>query len=298
MSIAIDLSQLPAPNVIEAIAFEQINAEIQADLLALMPELADVLQLESEPITKLIEICSYREMLLRARINDAARALLLAYSAGTDLDHKAAEMNISRLVVTPANPDAVPPTLAIYENDDRLRLRVQMALESATVAGPEGSYIFQTLSASAYVRDVSVTSPVPGNVLVTILSTNADMQPDADLIATVQTHLSGKKVRPLSDTIIVQAAQIVDYIVTAVIHCYPGPSSAPVLEAAITALSAYTESTAKIGEDITLSGIYAALHQPGVKRVDLISPTADIVIGTTQAARCISANISIGASDV
>lgn len=298
MSIAIDLSQLPAPNVIEAFTFEQVNADIQADLLALMPELADVLQLESEPITKLLEVCAYREILLRARINDAARALLLAYSAGTDLDHKAAELNISRLVVTPANPDAVPPTLAIYESDDRLRMRVQMALESATVAGPEGSYIFQALSASALVRDVSVISPAPGDILITILSTNADMQPDNDLINTVQAHLSGKKVRPLSDTPIVQAAQIVDYTVEAVIHCYPGPSSAPVLEAAIAALSAYTESTAKIGEDITLSGLYAALHQPGVKRVDLMSPAADIVISTTQAARCINVSVSMGASDV
>lgn len=298
MSIAIDLSQLPAPNVIEEFTFEQVNADIQADLLALMPELADVLQLESEPINKLLQVCAYREILLRARINDAARALLLAYSAGTDLDHKAAELNISRLVVTPANPDAVPPTLAIYESDDRLRMRVQMALESATVAGPEGSYIFQALSASALVRDVSVISPAPGDILITILSTNADMQPDNDLISTVQAHLSGKKVRPLSDTPIVQAAQIVDYTVEAVIHCYPGPSSAPVLEAAIAALSAYTENTAKIGEDITLSGLYAALHQPGVKRVDLMSPAADIIISTTQAARCINVSVSMGASDV
>lgn len=296
--IEIDLSQLPAPDVIEALNFEQIYAEMRADLISRMPELEDVLQLESEPITKLLQACSYREMLLRARINDAAHALLLAYSAGADLDHKAAEVNVARLVVTPANPDAVPPTPAIYESDDRLRTRVQMALESATVAGPEGSYIFQALSASALVRDVAVASPTPGSVLVTILSTSADMQPDADLIAAVQTHLSGKKVRPLSDTVTVQAAQIVDYIVTAVIHCYPGPSSAPVLDAAVAALSAYTSNTAKIGADITLSGIYSALHQPGVKRVDLISPAADIAISATQAARCASANISLGAPDV
>lgn len=298
MSIAIDLSQLPPPDVLEMLDFERINADIHADLIERMPELAAVLQLESEPITKLIEVCSYREMLLRARVNDAARALLLAYSTGSDLEHKAAELNIARLQVSAANPDTRPPTPAIYESDERLRLRVQMAPESATVAGPEGSYIFQALSASAKVRDVAISSPLPGDVLVTILSTDANMLADADLIATVQGHLSGKKVRPLNDTVIVQAAQIIDYTVTALIHCYPGPASGPVLEAAIAALSAYADSTAKIGEDITLSGIYAALHRPGVKRVELIAPTADIVIGPTQAARCVGAAISMGAADV
>lgn len=298
MSIAIDLSQLPPPDVIETLDFERINAEIQADLIERMPELADVLNLESEPLTKAIEVFSYREMLLRARVNDAARALLLAYSTGNDLEHKAAELNIARLQITAGNPDTIPPTLATYESDERLRLRVQMALESATVAGPEGSYIFQALSASAKVRDVAISSPVPGDVLVTILSTDADMLADDDLIATVQGHLSGKKVRPLNDTVIVQSAQVIDYTVTAVIHCYPGPASGPVLDAAIAALSAYAESIAKIGEDITLSGIYAALHRPGVKRVELIGPTTDIVIGPAQVARCVGAAISMGASDV
>lgn len=296
--MSIDLSLLPAPNVIEPLDFETLLAARRAYLLELYPDAADVIDLESEPLNKLLQESTYRELLLRARINDAARALLLAYSAGADLDHKAAEFNITRLQVAAGNSDAVPPTLPIYESDDRLRLRVQMALESATVAGPEGSYIFQALSASALVRDVAVISPAPGDVLVTILSIDEDMRPDADLIATVQAHLSGKKVRPLNDTVTVQAAQIVDYVVEAVIHCYPGPSPAPVLDAAIAALSAYDDSNAKIGADITLSGLYAALHRPGVKRVDLISPLADIVVGNTQAARCVGANIRLGAPDV
>ena len=78
MSMAIDLSGLPAPAVVEPLDAEAIIAEAKAWLLAVMPSLADTLDLESEPVTKLIELLSYRELLVRARVNDGARATMLA----------------------------------------------------------------------------------------------------------------------------------------------------------------------------------------------------------------------------
>ena len=66
----IDISQLPPPDVIETLDFEQIFADRKAALLAALPEelrepAARVLQLESEPLTKLLEESAYRELLLR-----------------------------------------------------------------------------------------------------------------------------------------------------------------------------------------------------------------------------------------
>jgi len=43
-----------------------------------------------------------------------------------------------------------------------------------------------------------------------------------------------------------------------------------------------------------LSGIYAALHIEGVDRVELTSPTADVVVGETQASWCTAINVTHG----
>ncbi|MBY0400960.1 baseplate J protein, partial [Myxococcota bacterium] len=107
MSITqIDVSGLPPPNVIEEISFEEMLAASVADLVARFPAIAGVIQLESEPARKLLEVGAFREMLVRSRINDAARAQLLAFAAGADLDHLAAFHDVTRLV---------------GETDDRLR---------------------------------------------------------------------------------------------------------------------------------------------------------------------------------
>ncbi|MGV5943123.1 baseplate assembly protein, partial [Escherichia coli] len=60
------------------------------------------LELESEPVTKLLQENAYRELLLRQRINEAAQAVMVAYAMGGDLDQIAANYNVKRLTVTPA----------------------------------------------------------------------------------------------------------------------------------------------------------------------------------------------------
>ena len=79
----IDLSQLPAPDVVETLDFEAILAERKATLISLYPEdeqeaIARTLTLESEPLVKYLEENAYREVILRQRINDAAKAVMLA----------------------------------------------------------------------------------------------------------------------------------------------------------------------------------------------------------------------------
>ena len=86
----IDLSLLPAPAVVETLDYEAILSALKADLIARAPELAPALQLESEPLVKLLEVAAWRETVLRARINDAARAVMLPWATGADLDNLAA----------------------------------------------------------------------------------------------------------------------------------------------------------------------------------------------------------------
>lgn len=285
MSIAIDLSQLPAPNIIEALDFEQINTAIQADLISRMPELADVLQLASEPITKLIETCAYRELLLRQRINEAAHAVMPAFSTGTDLDQLAAFFDISRL-------DS--------ETDDAMRARTQQSLYGLSVAGPKEAYARHARAAHPRIKDVAITSPSPGTVLVTILSLDGNGAADNGQIATVTTALSADTVRPLCDTVVVQATVITEYSVRATIETLSGPSGQAVRAAAQSAAEFYVESAHRIDNAITRSGLYAALRQNGVTRVTLLEPPqpsndTDVLIqpGILGAAWCTGVTVNL-----
>ena len=98
------------------------------------------------------------------------------------------------------------------------------------------------------------------------------------LLAAVLTTLSAEDVRPLTDQVLVQAAEIVPYTITAALTVYPGPDAATVRAAAAAATTAYAASVHRLGYDVTLSGLYAALHQPGVQRVALTAPAADLVL--------------------
>ena len=171
----IDLSQLPAPNVVEALDFERILEERKARYIALFAQdeqsaVAKALALESEPLTILLQENSEREVILRQRVNEAARAVLLAFAQKADLEHIAAEYGVRRLVIKPADTSTIPPTDAIYESDDALRERAQMAWEGLSTAGPRDSYVFHALSADGRVSDASAISPDPCDVVVSVLS--------------------------------------------------------------------------------------------------------------------------------
>lgn len=101
----IDLSQLPAPQIVDVPDFETLLAERKAEFVALHPKdeqeaVIRTLELESEPVTKLLQENAYRELLLRQRINEAAQAVMVAYAMGSDLDQLAANYNVKRLTVT------------------------------------------------------------------------------------------------------------------------------------------------------------------------------------------------------
>jgi len=291
MSSLIDMSQLAAPVVVEALDYETILSAILADLVQRDPSLTALI--ESDPAYKLLEVCAYREQLIRQRVNDAARSVMLAYAVGSDLDHLSALYGVERLLVDPGDPEAVPPIDPTYESDTRLRLRTQMAPESWTTAGSRESYIFHAMSASALIKDVAVESPTPGEVLVTVLSESGDGTPDAAMLSAVDTALSAETVRPLCDAVAVQAPQIIPYSITAELTLYVGPDTETVSQAALLAAQNYTANQHRLGMDVTLSGIYAALHQPGVQRVSLLAPLADLPVEPSQAAWCQALSVTV-----
>ncbi|WP_186025462.1 baseplate J/gp47 family protein [Burkholderia gladioli] len=283
----IDLSQLPAPDIVDTIDFETLYAERRASLLALYPadqqaELAATLALESEPLARLLQESAYREMLLRQLVNDKARGILLAYASGSTLDHIAALFDVDRLQISAGDPDnGIAPT---YEDDDSLRERVQLAPRGFSVAGPEEAYEFHARSADGRVLSASAKSPEPCVMVVTVLSRDGDGSADAALLDAVRAELDGK--RPQADQVIVQSAEIVPYAIHATLRFFAGPDRSVALAEAQKRVTQFASGMHRIGMEVTLDGLYAAMRVPGVQKVLLDSPAAGVPITAGQAPYC------------
>lgn len=286
--MTVDLSALPPPEIIEPLSFEAILAEHKADLLARHPAAAEVIDLESEPMVKLLEVGAYRELKLRARYNDEARALLLAFASDGDLDHIGVTYyrGERRLVITPADDTTLPPTPAVMETDEDYRYRLALKPYSYSVAGPSKAYEFHALSASGQVKSVSVTSPLKGTTAVHVLSRIGDGVPDAALLAAVSARLSDEEVRPLSEEVNVYAGSNSAYALDVGLVLFRGASGELALAAVQKALAAFAAEKHRLKTDVVRSAIDAAAHVAGVKKVIIDQPAADVVCGPSQAPYC------------
>lgn len=292
MSI-VNLSALPAPQVLEELDFEEI---FQGDLTAFRAHMGDdwTAQLLSDPVTKLLEVGAYRTLLNRARVNDAAKALLLAYAQGSDLDQLAGNVRLQRLVVQEANPLSVPPTERILEEDDALRERIQLVYEGLTTAGPRNSYILHARNASGLVADATAESPSPAVVDVTVLSLDDKGVASPDLLAEVMAYLNADDVRPVADRVNVRSAEILPYQIHAVLHMTGnGPENEATLAECRRRLQAWINPRRRLGVEVPRSAIDAQLHIGGVARVELTGWT-DIRPSKAQAAWCDSFDLTLG----
>jgi phage-related baseplate assembly protein len=296
--VAIDLSQLPAPEVVEQIDYEQILAERKAYAISLWPieeqaEIAARLELESEPLTKLLQENAYREMIWRQRVNEASIANMLALAKGKDLENLAANHNVKRLAIQAANPSAVPPIPLQMESDDSLRERAQMAWEGLSTAGPRNSYIFHARSADGLVADATAESPLPAEAVITVQSNQGDGTASPALLATVKAYLSDDDRRPVGDRLTVQSAQIINYQVKAkLFSSTSGPESELSLAAANARLLRFVHQRRRLGLEVSESIIHASLHVEGIRKV-VLEDWVDIIATKYQAPYCTGVELAM-----
>jgi phage-related baseplate assembly protein len=277
------LDALPRPAIVEALDVEAIIAARKARLIELQPAVAPVLALESEPLTKLVEAGAYRELMLRQRYNEEALALTLAYALGADLDHIGLTYyQEARLVIIPA-AGSVPEVL---ETDAAYRRRLQLKPASYSTAGPRDAYLFHALSAHADVLDAGVSTPYPGTSIVAVLGRAADGVPIAGCLAAVTERLNTLTVRPMCEEVIVQAAAVDVYAVELLIWTYPGFDAAAAQARALAAVQALVVQLYSVGLDVPRSALASAAHVPGVQKVQVQTPAADVVCDLTSVARC------------
>jgi len=294
-SDVINLSELEIPDAIIVPDASNIFDRWLARLRELDPEF-DAL-VESDPAYKQGEVNAYQLTLAFQRVNDAVRAVFLASARGADLDQIGANFNVKRYVITPADPDAVPPVDAELEDDDAYRERIQLSWAQLNTAGARNAYRFHARSADADVLDADAYGPEdhsrPGEVDVYVLSRTGDGTAPQTLLDKTSANLSADEVRPLTDFVSVKSAIIQRYSITAELEIPDGPDAQTVLDNAISVATSYAALSHRINTVIPLSAIYAALQQPGVVRVRLASPAADIEAEMGKAPWCQAINVTI-----
>ncbi|MBR8463663.1 baseplate J/gp47 family protein [Campylobacter sp. faydin G-24] len=342
----LNLKNLPYPNVIEELDYDELLTNIK-NLFKKYLNDDEISLLESDNYSALLETLAYRELILRARINENVKSMLLPYASGSDLDNVVSIYGIERLkgekptvsikfalstaldydVFIPAglvlvSKDGETATLkdslsikagskeimgisvldsyvkssvikceliqtplpfvltakqesdfiggAEVESDYRLRQRAVLSLKRFSTAGSAKAYIYQAMSANAKVQEVSVLNGGAGVVNVYLKTT--DMSEETR--QSVADHLSGEKVRPLTDSVIVANANIINVEIKANLELID-----MFMQDEIDKTIKATSSTLNLGEDLNLSYIYSVLHKNGVYRVNLANPTSDIKVG-------------------
>jgi phage-related baseplate assembly protein len=293
--LAPDLSLLASAKLIEEIDAEAILASQKAWILARWAEIRvgrpdlpvlDTLGLETEPMTILLQAYAYRETLLRALVNDKARAVLLAYATGTDLDHLGALFGVVRMEIASG----------VMESDERLRRRIQLAPEAFSVAGPRGAYIFHALTIDGSVADAWAYSPRDGEVIVVVAGeAGADLS-DA-VLAKLVDRFAREDTVPLTDAVMVRRAERIDYAVEEAITVPRGPDANLLRAKAIEAITVYGASRCRIGATVFRSGLITAGAVGGVEGVELQAPTANVVPAQYQIPRLTGVVVNVNISE-
>ena len=299
----INFSSIPAPEIIEELDFETILQAMIADLQERDPSYTEIL--ESDPGVKILEVAAARELILRQRINDALRATLLRYSGGGDLENLAAFYGVTRLVDEPDEAlrlRTIERIMGSSTAGGRAWYRYQALsaddrVKDAAVSSPEpgqvqvailskegeqantatGENLDQLGVAYGVVRNQGESDEdYRERVLAVVLEGGGYGFASEELIEAVDTALQADDVRVLTDTLTVVGANIVSVNVTAQIYLYP-ETPEEVFTGLEARLRAAFEAQSGMGWDVTTSWLITQLHPPGVQRVVLTLPTANVV---------------------
>lgn len=283
-AVTLDLSRFPAPLAIRDIDYEGIVAERLDRLKALMEAAGipfNVGNLKSDPAVIHQEDDGFRELLAYAAINDTYKAGLVAFAAGSNLDHlgltaalglpSGQRDSMLRRVIVPATESAP----AVMESDAEYRRRLLLAPEAYATAGTAGGYLFHALWADARVLNADVWCPSPGKVIVAVQSREDDGTAPPDLIQTVRAHLTRTDIKPLTDVVTVRSVTNVAYSVSLDAYILPGPDPVAVEDAIRLSVMKMAAARKTPARDMPRSALVAAAQLDIVDRVSLVEPAAD-----------------------
>ena len=382
----IDIKTLPIPELIDTLTYDEILAQLiqKAKIVLKASQNIDWVPVDSDDFTVILQAFAYRELHLRSDINERFKQLLLSYTSGNNLDHRALDYDIERLggskpysdyefslstaleidtnidanlvltdelsqyeaillndviikagelsaigsvelqdeissldIKTEIITNSLPYVLKAkslgpfingddIEKDEKLLYRILLSFADKSTAGSEESYTSYALKADARIEEIKVLRAmlniqdyVPlligadessivnvlnnmyaalGMIEVYYYSSSSD-----DLMQSrIEEQLNAQKTRPLSDTVLVKPASIVNFLITAELKILPNQERVQIQSNAEESLSRGLIELRKIGENITLSEINKFLKVDGVKEVIISEPGQNILIANNQ----------------
>ncbi len=305
-----DFNALPSPDVILSVDFETLFQERKKRFIEIAPQYKSVLELESEPLVVALQLESYRELMLRNRLNQALKSNLLAKATGGDLDHlgvfygtlrskneedETYRMRIRDRTIASSTAgskshyrsraiEVAPTQIKDVEVDNPLHLNDQIRNNGVVRISVLVRYVLQVKEQKEqafteecshhYIKQVSVDiTPVILNSVLIDPDKESDEEIDVALIVDkVRTAVSSDSVKVLTDTLKVAAAELVPINVDAEIHLKEDTPDL-VFDNLIQQLISQWEQDLSLGLDLTPSWLNAQLHREGVGNVELKSPT-------------------------
>ena len=272
-SLLSDLAGLARPEIIETIDYEALLGARKQEIVARAASFGfsyDVVGLETDPGIILLQESAYREVILRARGNDIARAAYLYYARGSEVDHLGAFYDTIRMV---------------GESDERYKVRIILGVQGRSTGGTAPRYRYVAMSASLRVADAFVYPDALGpNVNIAVFATDNNGDADVALLAAVRAAVTADAVRMVNDRIVVRSAVVTVVPVAADIWLLPNTDES-VIAALAAGLPALWAAQGGLGRDLTQSWLTARLMSDGVQRVAITGPAADIVMQPFEAVR-------------
>lgn len=298
----IELDQLPPMDVLEELDSDEIISDRMERFVELWKSYDppagadyDVADLEFDPMKILQECNAYFELLLRDRVNQAAKAVTTAFASGNDLD-----------AIASRYPGGVPRLTD--ESDDAYRTRIWLSPNTLSPHGTYESYVFWALTADSTLHDATAAAErgTP-NVTITIMaegdevelgSDNAsvttfpDPAPTTTQIDAVRDYIEDESRKGLTDVVYVRAPHnvYVDYEIR--VWFFPGWSSTSLMVQMYEAMAELIEKQRWLGYSHTIAAVQAALMKSGVYNVIVDSPTADVEIERYEVVNVRSVKIS------
>lgn len=158
--------------------------------------------------------------------------------------------------------------------DEEFYEMMRLSMDAYSCAGARGSYIYHAKQVSTEIADVVANSPTPGVVKLYVLMKDGTVATD-ELKAQVLAACSADEVRPLTDFVSVEDAEVVPYDISFTYYLQSGrtKSAAEVAAGVQEAVEQYTAwQSAKLGRDINPDELREYLYHTGVKRIELTSP--------------------------
>jgi len=320
-------NQLAEPAIVAVEAFEDLLAEFKTFVVeyvgarspASAAKLVESLENESELLTLALEAFCVRLQTHERKYNARIKQMLAWWATGGNLDARLADMGLERQLLDPGDPAAFPPVAPIYESDDDARLRYYLAphapaagsrmqyrreiftlgerpavkVDSSAAGVVTVTYTFDPDGLAAQVKDGNARRTAPGEVMVTVLSREGNGVPSSALLDGVRRHFARPDVRPETDRVTVQGAQIKPYRIRVIARINGGPDSGLTRMAAQQQLQSYADACHRLEGRVDPSWIDYTLHSAGAVQLQILEPLEAIVANAFEAPYCTAVDVEV-----